>query len=78
MSKNISKKLEILIVGSFPPLNIKNIYGGQLTACRTLIESEFSEAAISFAASLSRISSSSMSCFRDNVELNEFQSRVLV
>ena len=23
MSKNISKKLEILIVGSFPPLNIK-------------------------------------------------------
>ena len=38
-----TKKRKILIVGSFPPANKKNIYGGQLTACKTLIESEFSE-----------------------------------
>ena len=40
---NNTKKRKILIVGSFPPSNKKNIYGGQLTACKTLIESEFSE-----------------------------------
>ena len=42
MIKNTNKR-KILIVGSFPPSNKKNIYGGQLTACKTLIESEFSE-----------------------------------
>ena len=41
MIKNTNKR-KILIVGSFPPSNKKNIYGGQLTACKTLIESEFS------------------------------------
>ena len=43
MCKNKKEKLKILIVGSFPNPNSKNIYGGQLTACKTLINSDFSK-----------------------------------
>lgn len=42
MKKNYSSKIKLLIVGSFPDSKIKNIYGGQLTACKALINSEFS------------------------------------
>lgn len=39
MKKKLSKKVKIIIVGSFPNKK-KNIYGGQLTACRALISSK--------------------------------------
>ena len=41
MKKKISIKAKILIVGSFPKTNDKNIYGGQMTACNALINSSF-------------------------------------
>ena len=43
-----------------------------------IYESESLATAMSFAASLSKISSSLMSCFRDNVGLKEFLSQSLV
>ena len=43
MTKITSKKNKILIVGSFPKSNQKKIFGGQLTACKILINSKFSK-----------------------------------
>jgi len=43
MTKITSKKNKILIVGSFPNSNQKKIFGGQLTACKILINSKFSK-----------------------------------
>lgn len=43
MNNSLKEKIKLLIVGSFPKPNAKNIYGGQLTACKTLINSNFSK-----------------------------------